>query len=289
MWFALSLFFALWTSISISIVKRLTVNISPLLLLLIINIFILPFMFILIMFQGGIPKILLHFYPLMLVSALLDVVAAIASINAIRTSSISLISPISSFNPVFTTIIAAFAIGESPSATKFLGITIVVVGAYLLNISDLKGGIIAPFSKLASHRGVQLFFLANFLWAITPIFQKQAIFQTSPTMPLFPSFFGSILVAIFIAPFALKRMEKSFLPIKQNVWWFLLLAPFSAIAQWAAFTAFSQTNVGYATAIFKLSTLFTILWGAIFFKEERIRERLLGGGVMILGTILLAV
>jgi len=244
-------------------------------------------MFILILLQGGIPKILPYFYPLMLTSSLLDVVAGIVSMNAIRISSISLISPISSFNPVFTTLIAAFAIGEIPSPTKMLGIIVIVIGAYLLNVTDIRGGVLTPFKKLITNRGVQLFFLANLLWGITPIFQKQAIFQTVPTMPVFPSFFGGILVSIFIAPFAVRRLKNSFLPIQRNVWWFLLLGLLGAIAQWAAFTAFSQTNVGYATAIFKLSTLFTILWGAIFFREERIKERFLGGGVMVLGTILI--
>lgn len=289
MWFLLSLFFALWTSISISVLKKLTIHVSPLPLLLVSNLLTLPFMFLIILLSGGIPQVTSNFYLLILASAMLDSVAFAASINAIKMSSISLISPISSFNPVFTTIIAAWTLGETPTITKLLGILIIVFGAYLLNISDIKGGLMMPFIRLFSNRAVLLFFLANFIWAITPIFQKQAIFQTIPSRPLFASFFGVILVSLFLTPFALKSFGKSINKIKQNIWWFLFLAPFAALAQWAAYTAFSQINVGYATAIFKLSTLFTILWGALFFKEERIKERLLGASVMIMGTILLVI
>ncbi len=75
--------------------------------------------------------------------------------------------------------------------------------------------------------------------------------------------------------------------IKINWKWLLFLAPFTVLTQWAAFTAFSLQNVGIVTSIFKLSALFTILWGFLFFKEERIWERLLGAGVMIGGTLML--
>lgn len=286
-WFWLSLFFAFWTSISISIVKKLTTRMDWLLLVLVEDIFIMPFMLILIFLLGGIPSLSPKFYLLMFASSILDIITAVASTLAISISPISLISPISSFNPAFTTIIAAFTIHEVPSLTKLLGIIIVVLGAYLLNVSDIRKGLFTPFKKLFSSRGVQLFLLANFLWGITPIFQKQAIFETTPVMPLFPSFFGSVLIAIFLAPIVILRTKNPFSQVKNNWKLLLFLAPFSALAQWAAFTAFSLSDLGLVTSVFKLSVLFTIAWGFLFFKEERIWERLLGAGVMILGTLLL--
>jgi len=289
MWFFLALFFALWTSISISIVKHLTKSVSTLTLLFISNLFILPFMLLILSSTGGLPHFTPKFFILMLISSILDVTAAIFSLRAIKEAPISLISPVSSFNPVFTTLTASLFLKEIPSVIKFIGIMVVVAGSYLLNIADIKGGIFAPFKKLFSNRAVLLFLTANFLWAITPIFQKNAIFETSPTTPLFPSFFGSILIGLIITPFALRNVKNEVKPIRQNIGWFFLIAPFSALAQWAAFSAFFLTNVGYATAIFKLSTLFTILWGALLFKEQRIKERLLGASVMVVGTILLVI
>lgn len=287
MWFFLALYFALWTSISISIIKKLTKAIDPLPLLFINNLFILPFMVLILQSFGGIPKLTWEFFVYVFFASILGVVGSVASIYAIRRSQISLISPISSFNPVFTTLFAAVAIGEIPTTLKFLGIMLVVLGAYLLNISDIKVGLLAPFRNLVRDRGVQLFMLANFLWAITPIFEKQAIFQTTPVVPLAPSFFESIFITFFILPFVIPKRKVVMPSIRANVSWFLLLAPLSALGQWAAFSAISLQNVGYVTAIFKLSTLFTILWGGLFFKEARIGERLLGASVMVAGTLLL--
>ncbi len=287
-WFFLSLFFALWSSITTSIVKKLTGRADPFILMLIIPLFILPFMFILVLLTGGIPKVEPDFYPLMLASGVLDTVAFISSFYAVKLSAISLISPISSFNPVFTTIIALFFLNEALSPLKLLGIVVIVLGSYLLNITNVKEGLLSPFKKLFSDRGVQLFLLANFLWGVTPAIQKKAIFATSPVVPMFPAFFGTILVVLFILPFSIKRGGIKEVT-KSNFKWFLFLGPFAALSQLASFTAYSMVSVGIATSVFKLSVLFTILWGWLFFGEKRIKERLLGASVMILGTILLVI
>lgn len=169
MWLPLSLYFALWIAISLIIFKRLMRTIPPMLFLLLNIVCTAPFMFMLIFFSGGIPHLSHQFYWLTFVSGVLDTVAAICSIMAIKKSPISLISPISSFNPVFTTIIAAFTIGEIPSNVKLLGIIVIVIGSYVLNIKDFKTSIFTPVQKLVRDKGVQLFFAANFIWAVTPI------------------------------------------------------------------------------------------------------------------------
>jgi len=244
----------------------------------------------LIIYSGGIPNVTPKFYLLLFISSIIDTIAAISSFVAISIAPISLISPISSFNPVFTTIIATFTLNETLSPTKFFGILIVVLGAYLLNASDIRGGIFLPFKKLLTNRGVLLYFLANFLWAITPIFQKQAIFETHPQMPIYASFFANIFILFFMIPIVLIKIKNMKIELGKAVrsWkWFLILAPLGTSATWAAFTAFSLAPLGLVTSVFKFSVLFTILFGFIFFKEERIKERLLGGAVMIAGTLLL--
>lgn len=286
-WFWLSLFFALWTSILTSVSKHFTKSIHPLLILFLNNILSLPFIFAIVLLTGGIPNTTSQFWLLTITDSIIDTIAGISSIFAISMSAISLISPISSFNPVFTTIIAAITLNEIPSSIKLLGILIVVIGAYLLNASEIKGGILLPFKKLFSNKGVLLFLLANFIWGVTPVIQKLAISQTEPNKPIFVAFTGGIFVTLFLIPFVLAKVKNPIAQIKGKWYWFLLIAPFNALAFWAAFTAFTLAPLGLATSAFKLSVLFTILWGFLFFKEERIWERLLGAGVMIAGTMLL--
>ena len=288
MWVWYSLFFAFWSSIGAVLVKNLSKKIKPLPLLYAVFLFNVPASFILLFFVGGIPKVTTDFYIFISIAAILDVIALSSYFVAINQTAISILFPISSFSVIFTTIIAAFTLHEVPTGIKFIGILLVVIGAYLLNIADIKGGIMKPFKLLFSNKGVLLFLLSNLIWSITPIFQKKAIFETSPQVPLFPSFFGMLLVLLILTPFAIKKAIASFKEISSNVKWFAFNGIGTAFAQAAAFAAFSLTYLGYATAVFRLSTLFIIIFGGVFLKEERIKERLLGGSVMVLGTTLLA-
>ncbi len=286
MWFVYSLFFAFWTSIGIIILKHITKGFKPASLAITVNIFTIPFMVILVLLFFRIPEVSLNFFKFVLMSSVLDATAAILYFKALTISPVSLISPISSFNPVFTLVFALILLGETPTPVKFLGILVIVAGSYLLNISSIKQGILRPFKDLYTHRGVQLFLIVNLIWGFTPILQKQAIFETLPVTPIFPSLIGAIIVTLFLFPFAFREKvpDASF---KKYAKWFLILGPFTALATLAAFTAFSLTNLSYVTAIFKLSTLFTVILGALFFKETNIKERFAGAAVMVSGTFLL--
>ena len=289
MWVWYSLFFAIWNSVATLLIKSLIKKISPLPLLYATSIFGIPFTFILLFFVGGIPEVTLNFYLYEGASAILDTIAFILSFLAISKSQLSVIFPLSSFAPVFTTLIAAVTLNEIPTSTnKIIGILLVVFGAYLLNAADIRQGVMMPIKRLFSNTGVKLSLISYFIWSITPIFQKKAIFETQPQIPLFASFFGGLLVFLFLTPFAFKKALKYKKDIKLNIKWFVILGIGGAFAQAAAFAAFSLAYLGYATAVFRLSTLFIIIFGGVFLKEERIKERLFGASVMLLGTILLA-
>lgn len=288
MWVWYSLFFAIWGALQTFLVKKLTKKINPLTLLYIFFFFNIPLTFILLLFLGGVPKVTSAFFIFMGIAGLLDAVAFISSYVAISRSNISLISPIASFGPVFTTFIAIFTLGEIPTPQKFIGILFVVLGAYLLNVANVREGIMMPFKKLFSHKGVLLFLLANFLWSITPIFQKKAIFETNPQIPLFASVAGMCFVFLFLTPFAFKKAVESLKEVRSNIKWLFLNGVGTAFSQAAAYAAFALVFVGYATSIFRTSSLFIIILGGVFLKEERIKERLLGASVMLVGAILLA-
>ncbi len=287
MWFLYSTFFAFWNSVSILLTKKFTNKLNPLPLLFILNIFSIVFILILLILGRGFPDVTFNFFLFIFVAAVLDVAAFLSSFSAIKVSQISLIAPLSSFGPVFTTLTAIFTLGEMPSALKFMGILLTVLGAYLLNIKDIKNGMVTPFKNLVNNKGAILYLLATLLWAITPIFQKKAIFETSPTTPLFASFTGFIFVTIFISPFILNKAKPISEFIKPNFKLLLIFGSFTALSQLAAYTAFSLAYVGYVAAIMRMSSLFTIILGSKLLKEERVNERFIGALVMLAGALLI--
>lgn len=289
MWFLYSLFFAIWVAIYTLLVKRWTEKIDPKSLLLILLLFSLPFLFILLLLTSRIPHVSFNFYILMFLSALLDIVAFNAQFKAIKISEISFIAPLVSFTPIFTTFIAIFTLGEIPTLFKSLGIILIVGGAYLLNISDLKKGIFVPFKKLASDPGARLVMLSTFLWALTPILQKKAILETSPQTPLYASFVGFCFITVMLVPFALKKVLTYKKEVFSGIKLFILFGIGTSLSQLTAYTAFTLANIGYVTTVMKLSGLITIILGGIFLREKHIKERIFAMIIMILGIFALTI
>lgn len=286
MWFAYSLFFAVWSSVAMLITKKLLRTLDPYFLFAFLLAITVPFTAIILLIVG-VPVFKAEFFTSIFIAAILDIVAALLFYKALNASEISLLSPISSFNPIFTLIFAAFLLNETPTFLKLVGVVIIVIGAYLLNISNVRAGILKPFSILLSDKGVQLFLVTNFLWGLTPIFQKRAALATNPITPVAIPLIESALIALMLFPVFLRTKKyKNFLISKSKL--FIFLGAMTALGQFAALMAFSLTNLAYATAVFKLSVLFTVILGGVFLKEKNIKERFLGAAVMVLGTILLA-
>lgn len=287
MWFLFALTFALTSSLGVIIAKRVMKEVDEYLYLWLVNIFTLPFLLIIILYFFQIPNIDSIFLSSMAAAVVIGSAGAIFAYRGIRISDVSLVNPISSFNPIFTAIISFLFLGEKLDNGGVIGILLVVFGAYLLNLSKSKKGVFEPFMALAKHKGVQLSFLAYFLWAITPTLEKTAILHTTPQVPPFASFVGMVGSIVVFTPFVVRFSARPIRLIKKNLGFFILAGALGGIGLASAFIAFSLTNLGFATAIFKLSMLFTVIFGRLFFKED-IKDRLIGSLIMLVGVYLLA-
>lgn len=291
MWFLFALTFAVTSSLGIIISKRIMKVIDEYWYLWISGLFTLPFLFLIIIWFYQIPHFDRIFFFAVGASIALDVVAAVFAYRAIKISEVSLVAPFSAFNPVFTTIISFVFLRELVSLKELAGIVVICIGAYLLEISKTQKGLFFPIKTLLTNKAVQLSLMAYFIWAITPTFQKTAIFHTYPSTPPFVSFSGMVGTSLFFGMLSAKFSRSSFNNIKTSIKkffpLFLLLGILSSIGQTAAFVTFSLTKLGLATAIFKLSMIFSVVLGWIFFKEKNIKDRLIGSIVMLMGIFLL--
>lgn len=234
-----------------------------------------------------IPNLDTTFWLVTIFGTLISVVAAILAYRAIRNSEISLVNSISAFNPVFTTIISFIVLGEKIAIKGVFGVLLVVVGGYLLQLSEAKKDWLRPLKALLRHKGVQLSFLAYFLWAVTPAFEKTAVIHTTPNNPPFAAFVGQVIAVIILFPIVAKLSPQN---IKKGLkmWKMFLLNGFLAGAAISlAFIAYKLTALGALTAVLKLNLVFVPVLGWVFFKERDFKERLLGSVVMLIGVILL--
>ena len=67
----------------------------------------------------------------------------------------------------------------------------------------------------------------------------------------------------------------------------LILGALVATTIFSHMLAISMTNVAYMISLKRTSLLFGVLYGAVWFKEEKITERLTGTIIMITGVFLI--
>jgi drug/metabolite transporter (DMT)-like permease len=219
-------------------------------------------------------------------SAMLNAVAHLASTHSLKLADASLVTPLLTFSPVFTLLISAAFLGEVPDLRGLFGVGLVLVGAYWLNRGP-GANWLTPFKAIALTPGVALVLLAGLLWAITPIFEKLAIQHTFPENPRFTALAVNGLLVVLLTPFALRpgRGALATLFRRRREWW--LAALIAGSAPTLGYTAISLGLVGYVTTLFRLSAVFTVVWGAWLLKESGLRQRLPASALMVVGAILI--
>jgi uncharacterized membrane protein len=233
----------------------------------------------------------------LLASVVLNWAATLFSTSALAQADASLISPLLTFNPAFTLLVAWFALGETPRLRQTIGVAVVLLGAYLLVVEEARTGLLAPLLVLLRRPGAMLAVIASAMWGITTVFEKLAIEHMTPPSGPFVALSGTVLMVAFLTPHAFLSKGKSVSPEQERGMSGLRVHPraligavlIAGIAPLFGFSAIALGLVGYVTALFKLAAVFTIVWAWLFLGEENVHQRLLGAVVMLTGGILIVV
>ncbi|MGH2521217.1 MAG: EamA family transporter [Anaerolineales bacterium] len=219
-------------------------------------------------------------------SATLNAVAHLASTRSLKLEDASLVTPLLTFSPVFTLLISALFLGEVPSGRSLIGVALVLVGAYWLSRGSGSDWLL-PFKSVTLKPGVALVLLAGLLWAITPIFEKVAIQHTFPESPPFAALVVNGLLVASLTPVVLWRSRAALNSLFHQRREWMLAALIAGTAPVLGYTAFSLGLVGYVTTLFRLSAVFTVIWGAWLLGESGFRQRLPASILMVVGAILI--
>lgn len=249
------------------------------------------------------PQIDLVFVAALLSAAAFNWGATLLSTHALDRADASLVTPLLTFNPAFTVLVAWIVLGEAPGLREGLGIVVILLGVYVLEAQDARTGLLAPLSILGHRSGAVMALLASGLWGTTTVLEKLAIEHVTPPNGPLVALISTALTVLLLTPnamFALSRSRRTASPgetlgqkkgmggLRAQPRTFLVAVSIAGIAPLFGFTAIALGFVGYVTALFKLSAVFTIVWARLLLGEEHFRERVLGASVMVLGGALVA-
>lgn len=235
----------------------------------------------------GIPEIKPAFYYFVAIASILDVIAAWFYLNAIASAQLAKTFPLIAFTPIFATVTSFFVLGETPSLLGVAGILLIVCGGYLLRAESIKVGILEPIKLILKEKGQRQMLIAAFLFSFLAVFFKKAVLNSSA---FFAFGVTQLLSTLFLTAFFLKKRNLGIL-LRKTASNFNLLLIAGIIAFIAGVTLFAAFHIGlaaYVISVKRISILFTIILGYIFFKEDHLVRSLIIGSIMVLGISLIS-
>jgi len=217
-----------------------------------------------------------------IISGTINTAAAILYHRAISQGEISVVVPMLSFTPLFLLVISPIIVGEFPTSKGFIGIILIVVGSYLLNVNLKEKGILFPLKSFMKNKATRYMLIVAFIWSISANFDKKGIEASSILQYiLFINLFVTIGTTIFIiskGKFSLQSVWRE----RKNLFF---VGALTSLGYFVHMTALAMTLVAYVIALKRTSGMITVVLGYLILKEQNIKERLLGSTIMFLGVL----
>lgn len=229
-----------------------------------------------------IPSLDKPFWIALLIGGVLNTIAYLIFVKALKTSDLSKIAPLTTFTPLFLLITSPFIVGEFPNHWGVIGIVFIVLGSYVLNLKQKNKGYLYPFQALLKETGSRLILIVAFLWSITSNFDKVGVQNSSPIFWIISVY---ACIALLMFPVMFQKSQTPLQQIKQNWKKLILIGLFNAITVACQMTALTLTLVAYVIAVKRTSGLFSVLFGYLIFNEKGIRERFAGSVIMVFGVL----
>ncbi len=223
-----------------------------------------------------------QFFIALIISGTINTAAVILYHRAIAKGDISVVVPMLSFTPLFLLLVSPFIIGEFISWNGVVGIILIVIGSYLLNVNLKKDGIFSPLKSLVKNKGTRYMLIVAVILSISANYDKKGIEASSVLQYLL---FINFYITIGTTLFAISKGKLSIGAVWQERKNLLFVGVITSLAYFVHMTALSLTLVAYVIAIKRTSGMISVILGYFFLKEKNIRERLLGTAIMFIGVL----
>ncbi|MBI2657256.1 DMT family transporter [Candidatus Woesearchaeota archaeon] len=281
LWAILSVLSGLWDAVMFALMKKLS-SVNNTIVVWVQFAFALPFLALILFFSYP-DRIDSGVYMVAIANALLYLGSTFLFLKALNISKLSVSLPMLSFTPLFLLVISYFTLKEIPSFTGFIGIMLIVVGAYTINLKSGKG-FLEPFLSIFKVKGSLYILIVAFIWSITSILFKKGILMSSP---VYFTTLVYIIVSAVMVPFLLVNAENKIKDLKSNFKLLLFLGLMSGLMNLTASFAMLYAIVPYVISLKRTGLIFSVLIGYFFFNEKYIRKSLAGTLIMIAGGVLI--
>ena len=280
MWVLLSILAGFGDALRDTASKRSPDSIPPILISWSYSLLTIPFVLPLLI-QEIPAQLPLNFWLLLSTICALHVLGGLVLVKSLNSSDFSIAIPLTAFSPVFLLLLGPIISGDSVSLIGAFGAGLVVCGSYLLNISRIKAGLLAPLKALVSQPGARGMFFLSFLWSVTSSIDRLAM-RSYPLTFWAPA--QIILLALFFLPIVIFQGHLKTLFKRKTLLTLLPIGACNALSFIPYLFCLQIAPAQYVICVKRTSILFSLLLGRAVFKEDSLGERALGATLMFLGV-----
>lgn len=237
-----------------------------------------------------------------LATGVLNIGIMYAKTRARALEEVSLVTPIDSTTPAIVIITAMIIVGEYPTKLGWLGVWVLVLGTYILNIQELRQKLLektvnpswqkrllawlAPFLALRRSAGVRWAFFAVGLSTISLNYDGLVARRTDVGFG-----FGLVCGIAALGNLATTVAKKEHRGVKTSEAFLRMavLGGLFAVGVFLTGLAFRYSLVAYVGTMKRVVIPMTIVLAYMLLKErESFRQRIAGGIIMTIGAIIIA-
>ncbi|RFS18467.1 EamA family transporter [Emticicia sp. C21] len=219
-----------------------------------------------------------------IIMGLLGALGNLFLVKALQAGDLSVLGPINAYKAVISMIIGIFLLQEIPGIWGLIGVALIIAGSYFVLNTTEEG-----FTwQLFKRKEIQFRIWAMILTATEAIIGKKVILVSSYIHSFFSWCWFGTLFSLLLFLWNRESLSDSMRKIEPK-----LIGIFSGlilcigITQFSTTFIFKQMPVGYALSLFQLSVLVNIFLGYRIFQEQDIYKKLIGGVIMIMGSVLI--
>lgn len=231
---------------------------------------------------------------LMLVDSVIGAGAFFMITKAIRRLELSTVMPLLSLDAGLTAILAWIFLGEYLNFGQFGGLTLLVLGAYLLELRHFSRdwwrqvklqprAIFRPLTKIWREPGGKYAVIGVILFSTSSVMDRSLLQQISVTTFLGYAFTIQGLI-FFVAWLRRKKSLPRPAGIK-SIWLLIVLAAgLHLLSNYAQAQAVGLAAVGLVVAVKRLATLFDVIIGGTYFHEHFLPQKIAATIFMLVGV-----
>jgi len=220
--------------------------------------------------------------------SILGAAAFLCIMYAIKNLELSAALPLLVLTPGLVAIGAFFILGEALTPIEILGIFLLLVGTYTLQVKTKeKQKLLDPVKAFFKTKGYYYIITALILFTITSILDKAILKNFKLPINAFMGFQHLFLAIIFII-FIISTKKTSELKHTLKFSWLIILtiSVFTIIYRYTQFSAVKIAPVALVLSIKRISVFFAVLIGGNLFHEHNLLIRTIATGIMVAGAVL---